>query len=84
MFFQKNEVIRLTNGKKHLVVDTMEYNEVFYYYVCEIDDKMNRVINSFRVITTVNENNCLFVKTVKGNLAKELMEIFRNKLLNGD
>ncbi len=84
MFFQKNEVIHLTSGKKHLVVDTIKHNDTYYYYVCEIDAKMNRVINSFRVITTVNENNCLFVKTIKGDLAKELTEIFRNKLLNRD
>ena len=84
MFFQKNEVIQLTNGKKHLVVDTMKFNEVFYYYVCEIDDSKNRVINSFKVITTVNENNCLFIKTVKGDLAKYLAEEFRKRLQNKD
>ncbi len=84
MFFQKNEVIQLTSGKKHLVVDTMKHNEIYYYYVCEIDNKMNRVINSFRVITTVSENNCLFVRTIKGDLAEELTEKFRNRLLNKD
>lgn len=84
MFFQNNEVIQLTSGKKHLVVDTMKHNNTYYYYVCEIDAKMNRVINSFRVITTVNENNCLFVRTVKGDLATELTEKFRNRLLNRD
>lgn len=84
MFFQKNEVIHLTSGKKHLVVDTMKQDGIFYYYVCEIDAKMNRVINSFRVITTVNENNCLFVRTIKGDLANELTEKFKNRLLNRD
>ncbi|MCX4366345.1 MAG: hypothetical protein OSJ70_11345 [Bacilli bacterium] len=84
MFFQKNEVIQLTSGKKHLVVDTIKHDEQYYYYVCEVDSHMNRVINSFRVITTVNENNCLFVRTVKGELAEELTEKFRNKLLNRD
>ncbi|MDE5630832.1 MAG: hypothetical protein K2I70_04455, partial [Bacilli bacterium] len=60
------------------------HNDIYYYYICEIDDKMNRVINSFRVITTVNENNCLFVRTVNGDLAEELTEKFRNRLLNKD
>lgn len=84
MFFQKNEVIHLTSGKKHLVVDTMKHKDIYYYYICEVDERMNRVINSFRVITTVSENNCLFVRTVKGELAEELTEMFKNRLLNRD
>lgn len=80
MFFAKNEIIELTGGKKHIVVDTTKYNGIYYYYVCEVSIDGTNVVDNFSIITTVSENGCLFVKTIKDGLKEELTNIFKEKL----
>ena len=55
VIFAKNEVIRLMSGKKHIVVDAINYEGKYYYYVCEVDKDEKKVIDNFRIITTTKE-----------------------------
>lgn len=80
MLFSKNEVIQLSSNKKYIIVDTTKYNDIYYYYICEIDKRKNKVLNSLKVITTVSEHDCLFVKTIKGDLERELISVFNKQL----
>ncbi len=80
MVFKKNEIIRLASGKKHIVVDSVNYNGEYYYYVCEVDKEEKNVIDSFQIITTTNEYGNNFIKTVTGDLAYVLEEIFKKNL----
>lgn len=79
MIFKVNEIIELSGGTKHIVVDYTEYNNQYYYYVCEVNKEETNVIPTFKVITTVNENGCLFVKTIKDDLEKILINVFKSK-----
>lgn len=81
MYFSKNEIIELNGGSKHIVVETTKYEEQYYYYIAEVDNKETKVKSKFRIITTVYENGNLFVKSVKGELAETLNNIFE-ELLN--
>lgn len=80
MLFAKNEVIRLVSGKKHIVVDSINYNGEYYYYVCEVDKDEKKVIDSFKIITTTNEYGNTFIKTVTGDLSYVLEEMFKKNL----
>lgn len=80
MVFAKNEIIELHGGKKHIVVDTTKYENSYYYYVCEVNNEKNKIIDNFKIITTVNENGSLFVRTINGSLKDILIEIFKNNL----
>ena len=80
MFFAKNEIIELSGGKKHIIVDTTELDGNYYYYVCEVNNAETKVIPTFKVITTISENGNLFVKTIKDDLATKLVTIFKEKL----
>lgn len=80
MVFEKNEIIRLQSGKKHIVIDTINYNGEYYYYVCEVDKDENHVIDSFQIITTTKEYGNTFIKTVTGDLSFILEEIFKKNL----
>lgn len=80
MYFKKNEIIELSGGKKHIVVDTTMLEGTYYYYVCEVEKDESEIIPNFKVITTVSENGCLFVKTVKDELAENLITIFKENL----
>lgn len=80
MIFTKKEVIELSGGKKYIVADTLEEKGIWYYYICEVNQEETNVKPYFKIITTINENGNLFVKTVKGELAKSLEEKFKNQL----
>lgn len=80
MIFAIKEVIELSGGKKYIVVDALEEKGTWYYYLCEVNQEENKVKSYFKIITTINENGHLFVKTVKDELAKTLEEKFKNKL----
>lgn len=80
MFFKKDEIIELSSGKKHVVVDTTQKDGKYYYYVCEVNKEEKEIIPNFKVITTVSENGCLFVKTIKNELGDELTTYFKENL----
>ena len=80
MVFSKNEVIELFNRKKYIVVETLNQNNTYYYYICEVNSDESKLKSDFRIITTVSENNNLFIKSVKGKQAEDLELIFKEKL----
>ena len=79
MIFNVNEIIELSGGKKHIIVDYTLYNDQYYYYVCEVNKEETNALPVFKVITTVNENGSLFVKTIKDDLEKMLINVFKSK-----
>lgn len=79
MDFKKNEIIVLGSGAKHIIIDTTEYDNKYYYFVAEVDEEEETVNENIEVITTVTENGNIFVKRVKGELEKQLINIFKNK-----
>ena len=80
MLFKKNEIIELSGGKKHIIVDTTQLEGKYYYYVCEVVEDESEIVPNFRVIMTINENGRLFVKTVKDDLADKLTGMFKENL----
>lgn len=80
MIFTKKEVIELSGGKKYIVVDALEEKGIWYYYLCEVNNKETKVKPYFKIITTINENGNLFVKTVKDELASSLETKFKERL----
>lgn len=78
MDFKKNEIIVLGSGAKHIIIDTTEYDNKYYYFVAEVDEEEETVNENIEVITTVTENGNIFVKRVKGELENQLINIFKN------
>lgn len=79
MDFKKNEIIVLGSGIKHIIVDTTEYENRYYYYVAEVNEEEETVKDNIEVITTITENGNIFVKSVRGELEKTLMNMFKEK-----
>ena len=50
MLFKKNEIIELSGGKKHLIVDTLQFEGTNYYYVCEVVNDESSIVPNFKVI----------------------------------
>ena len=78
MDFKKNEIIVLGSGTKHIIIDTTEYDNKYYYFVAEVNEEEETVNENIEVITTVTENGNIFVKRVKGELENQLINIFKN------
>ena len=80
MFFDKNEIIELANGTKHIVVDLLKYENDYFYYVCEVSKDESKVLNDFKIIRTETENGNLFVRTVKGEIFDKILLLFKERL----
>lgn len=80
MIFSKREVIELSGGKKYIVVEALKEKGTWYYYLCEVNNEETKVKSNFKIITTINENGKLFVKTVSDEHAIYLEKKFKTKL----
>ena len=80
MYFKKNEIIELSGGKKHLIVDTLQFEGTNYYYVCEVVNGESSIVPNFKVIKTIEENGNIFVKTIKDELSNKLTAMFKENL----
>lgn len=80
MIFSKNEIIELFGGKKYLVVSVINYENTFYYYICEITHEEDKVKDNFKIITAIYENGNFFVKTLKSPLKEKISAIFEAQL----
>jgi len=80
MIFSNNEVIELSGGKKYIVVDSLKNENIWYYYLCEVNEEETKIHENFKIITTINENGNLFVKTIKDALKDSLEIEFKKRL----
>ncbi len=79
MVFSVKNVIELSGGKKYIVADTLEINNIWYYYLYEIDSEEKIIKDVKRIITTVSENNNILVKSINGTLATEIETKFKER-----
>lgn len=77
--FKINEILELKKGLKYIVIDTINYDNNDYYYLYQVSDDEKDVIKELKIITTVNENNRVFVHTVTGDLFNYLKQIHNSK-----
>ncbi len=80
MIFSNKELIELSGGKKYIVVDSLEEKGIWYYYLCEVTKDEKKVIDNYKIITTVYDNGNTFVKTIKDELAEVLESKFKERL----
>ncbi|MCH5167800.1 MAG: hypothetical protein J1F35_07965 [Erysipelotrichales bacterium] len=80
MIFAKKEVIELSGGEKYIVVDSLNEDNIWYYYICEVNKDETKLEDNFKIITTVSENGNLFIKTIKGDKYTTIEKIFKEKL----
>ena len=71
MYFAKDEMIELSNGKKYLVVDTAILNDNSYYKLKEINETEDDLIGDYFYITTINKEDKIYINE---HLASEELE----------
>lgn len=63
MTFEINEVVELSSGKKYIVIDALEDNYKWYYYLLELSEDDNIIGNKI-TITTTRDKEKLFINVL--------------------
>lgn len=50
MYFTKDEIIEINNGKKYLIIGCTKITEKEYYKICKIGEKMDELIGNNKYI----------------------------------
>ena len=72
-----NKIITLGSGEKYLVIDKVTKNEEDYYYVAEVNEDETNIKDNYKIITTKEKNDELFVEEVLGeDKLKDILPLF--------
>lgn len=61
MYYSKDEMIELNNGKKYLVLDTVMLDENVYYKLKEVNGSEDGLIGDFIYVTTLNKEGKIYI-----------------------
>lgn len=77
MYFAKDEIIELKNGKKYLILDTAIIDNKSYYKIKEVNENLDKLIGDYKIISAINNDGDLFIdeKLADAELQK-LSELF--------
>jgi len=80
MTLEVNRVITLGNDEKYLIIEKVESNEKEYYYIAEVNQTQTDIKDNYKIVTTNNENDELFVEEITGeDKLKEILPLFLEK-----
>lgn len=70
-----DDIIELVNGKKYIVVDKLEENDNWYYYVYEVNN--NTVLDNSMIIEIEMKNGKMVITQTS---KKDLEKIFKARI----
>jgi len=80
MTLEVNRVITLGNDEKYLIIEKVENNKKEYYYIAEVNQTQTDIKDNYKIVTTNNENDELFVEEITGeDKLKEILPLFLEK-----
>jgi len=75
-----NKIITLGSGEKYLVIDKVTKDKVDYYYVAEVNEDESDIKDNYKIITTENKNDDIFVEEVLGEeKLKDVLPLFMHE-----
>ena len=80
-----NKIIVLGNNEKYLVIDKVNNNEKFYYYVAEANEQETDIKDNYKIVTIEREDDqdCL-VEVLGEDKLKEILPLFLNNILSNE
>jgi len=80
MILEVNRVITLGNDEKYLIIETVNNNGRDYYYIAEVNSTETDIKDNYKIITTNNINDSLFIEEITGeDSLKEILPLFLDK-----
>lgn len=72
-----DKVIVLENKEEYLILDKIEINNKYYYYIAKINETKTDIDNNFKLITIEERENNQVINEVTGeDKLKEILPLF--------
>ena len=80
-----NKIIVLGNNEKYLIIDKVNNNEKFYYYVAEINEQETDIKDNYKIVTIEKEDDqdC-FYEVLGEEKLKEVLPLFLNNIVSNE
>ena len=80
-----NKIIILGNDEKYLIIDKVNNNGKFYYYVAEVNEQETDIKDNYKIITIEKEGNqdCL-CEVLGEERLKEVLPLFLNNIVTNE
>lgn len=80
MTLEVNKVITLGNDEKYLIIEKIKKEKRDYYYIAEVNNTETDIKDNYKIVTTNNENDDLFIEEITGeDKLKEILPVFLEK-----
>lgn len=77
MELNKEKIIELYNNERFLVIDKVISNNKDYYYIAQINEEENDIIDNYKIVTLETENEETYIEEVLGEeKLKEILPLF--------
>lgn len=85
MKLEVDKVIELASGKKYLVIETVNNNNVDYYYIAELNKEEDDIIENYKIVCVVEESGYHAIKEITDEEElKVLLPLFIDKFPKDD
>lgn len=75
-----DKVIVLENKEEYLILDKIENDNKYYYYIAKINETKTDIDNNFKLITVTEKDNNKVIEEVTGEeKLKEILPLFSKK-----
>lgn len=77
MYFTKDEIIELNDGKSYLILDTALLDDKFYFKAKEVDSSYEKVTGDSKILTAIKRGDKLLINDkITFEEQEKLQELF--------
>lgn len=78
MIFSKYEIIKLTNKKKYIVIDIVDYNDKIFYKLKEVSDDEKKVLDKEMVVKAYSIDASIYIDLSTGEELQNVSKLFNS------
>lgn len=80
MYFEKNEIIELSDGKEYLILDTLLIDNKTYYKIQEVNENSDDLVGQYKYITADKQDETIYIdENIPNMVMPKLKELFENE-----
>lgn len=80
MYFEKNEIIELSDGKEYLILDTLLIDNKTYYKIQEVNENSDDLVGQYKYITADKKDETIYIdENIPNMVMPKLKELFENE-----
>lgn len=76
-----DKIIVLENKEEYLILDKVNKDGIYYYYVAKVNELETDIENNYKLITVKEEDNNQVISEITGeDKLKEILPLFKNSI----